>query len=118
MIASRSTSWSALWSLAQLRAREGCSTAARPDGRSEERLVSVNVPHTTQQILVQQRTFDRGLAAPEKSEESLDLRVQWLVTRSHESVAASDSIRTTASLPNRRGSTKRNSRPEASFRTA
>src|SRR5208283_4962017 len=57
----------------------------RPDSGTEERLVSINVSHSAQQLLIEQRTLDWRLATAEEGKEAVDFGVQRLVAGSNES---------------------------------
>src|SRR5580700_972974 len=49
--------------LAQLLSRERGGSPTRTYSGAEERLVGVNISHSAQKLLVEQRAFDRGLAS-------------------------------------------------------
>ena len=71
-------------------------------------------PDAAQEFLVQQRALDGSLAATKQSEKAVEIGFQRLHCRRHRSQLPS----TTLKRPKRRGSTKRNSLPEASLAIA
>ena len=118
MIASRSTSWTAPWSLrnsarvSDAERRRGRMAARKSDSSAYMFPTPLNSFWFSSALLMgvlRRRKRVRNRSICESSGSS---------PGAANPVALLDSIRATASLPKRRGSTKRSSRPEASFRTA
>ena len=66
---------------AQLGFGQRMGPAARPDMSAEQSFIGIDVPHAVQQLLVEQRGFDRRFAGMEKPSEFLGLDAQRLCAR-------------------------------------
>ena len=64
--------------LSQLLVSDRCGAATRADSGTEERFIGVNVPHTTQKFLIQQRALDGSLPAPEQFHKAILIDLEWL----------------------------------------
>src|SRR6516164_3272144 len=56
------------------------SSASRPNPGAKQRFIRINVTYAAQKFLIQQCALDRGLAAAEQVDKSLEIDLQWLNT--------------------------------------
>src|SRR5581483_9833990 len=72
---------------AQFGPGERGGAAARAHSGAEKRFVRIDIAHTTQQLLVQQRALDRGFALAEQVDEDFETNIQRFHAFSLETVA-------------------------------
>ncbi len=101
----------------QLHARQSSRFAPRTDSGSEQAFIRVDVAHARQQRLIQKSCLDRQLPPAKQLSKLLGRNRKRLRSGTREAIAFCPRSRN-SSLPNRRGSTKRNSRPLASVSRA
>src|SRR5262249_2220505 len=59
-----------------------------PDSGPEQRFIRVDVAHATQQLLIQQCTFDGSLASAEQCHKLLPVNIEWFETTRFEITVA------------------------------